>query len=85
MPLFLGFHSWLDGFRVEDANRWVAVGDVQVRDGILEVPISPEAGDDGHVVGIRLSPMGQPAGATDAPTTEDAELRERLRVLGYVE
>jgi hypothetical protein len=85
MPMLFGFASWLDRFRVVDADRWVSLGAVQVRDGILEMPIPAEAGAEGHVVGIRLSPMGPAAGGTDIPAPEDAELRERLRVLGYVE
>lgn len=85
MPLFFAFDAWLERFRVLEPTRWVPVGDVRVHDGFVEVPVPPQAGTSGHVVGMRFSPTGRPAAGTEPATTEDAELRERLRVLGYVE
>lgn len=85
MPLFFGFQRWLDGFRALEPVRRVSLGEVTVSSGMLDVRLPPEAAVCGHVVGIELSPIGWPAGEVPPETPKDAELQERLRVLGYVE
>jgi len=86
MPLFFGFDAWLARFRAKEPLRHVAIGDLQVRGGMLSVGLPTETGVCGHVIGLRLSPTGRPASPeASADTPTDAELEERLRVLGYVE
>ena len=84
MPWLFGLRRWQSrSFLPDESRAFVPLGTFHTSAGALTVAIPVHVGVHNHIVGLRLSsPETTPA---SVPAPEDAELRERLRALGYVQ
>lgn len=82
-PWLVGLGRWRrQAFRREEPSAFVPLGTVEVRDGVGSVALPEERLRGHHVLGLRLVP---PGGQDREIAPLDAEQKERLRALGYLE
>lgn len=81
-PWLWGFPGWRRGFR-DGPNERVDLGTVTARNGVATIAVPP-APHDRHLLGVRLTPVGDAAEATRDSSVDD-EQKQRLKALGYVE